>query len=129
MTRTPRAAGSRPRSIKANVRVRPKAVLAPSPRRNKVWIGLFALWLAFLSGGATAWTGTPGVLQQLHLRSLLGSKQAEQADLSSQIERLRSEAGLLEHSKTVQHREIRRVLGYAAPDEIIFDFAAPNERI
>lgn len=129
MTRTPRAAGSRARSPKPNVRVRPKSALVPSPRRDKLWIGLLVLWLAFLSGGATAWTGTPGVLQQVHLRSLLDSRQAEQAGLQGEIQHLRSEATLLEHSKAVQYREIRRVLGYAAEDEIIFDFASPNDRI
>lgn len=31
----------------------------------------------------------------------------------------------LEKSAATQEREVRRVLGYAASDEIIFDFAAP----
>jgi cell division protein FtsB len=119
---------NRVRPLKANRRTRP-APVKPSARRAKLWLALLALWLAFLSGGAAPWTGTPGVLQQMNLHSFLDSKQAEQAELQGEIERLRSEATLLEHSKTVQHREIRRVLGYAAEDEIIFDFATPNERI
>jgi cell division protein FtsB len=125
-----RALGSgRVRSYKPNVRTRAKAPSGPAPKRGKLWLGLLALWLMFLSGAGTRWTGTPGVLQQLHLRSLLDSQLAEQADLQSGIDRLRGEADLLEHSKAVQQREIRRVLGYSAEDEIIFDFASPNERI
>jgi hypothetical protein len=69
------------------------------------------------------------VLQHLHLHSLLGSKQAEQAALQTEIDTLRSEAGLLENSRAVQHREIRRVLGYAAEDEIIFDFAGTRDNL
>jgi hypothetical protein len=83
--------------------------------------------LAFLSGGAAPWTGTPGVLQELNLHSLLNSKEAEQVELQGAIDRLKGEADLLEHSKTVQHREIRRVLGYAADDEIIFEFGTNSE--
>ena len=133
-TKTSVRSGSSSGVSKANVRVRPRsATLAKKPdqpvRRTKVWLAFLAVWLAALSGGAAPWTGTPGVLQTLHLRSLLGSKQAEQAQLQTQIDTLREEAGLLEHSKAVQHREIRRVLGYAAEDEIIFDFAGTRENL
>jgi hypothetical protein len=40
---------------------------------------------------------------------------------------LKADADQLEHSKLVQQREIRRVLGYAADDEIIFDFSGTAE--
>jgi cell division protein FtsB len=113
------------RGHKPNVRVAPRAKSSqPSPKRVRVWLAFLALWLALLSGGAAPWTGTPGVIQQIHLSSLLDTKQDEQAKLQSQIEALKSEAGALETSRAVQHREIRRVLNYAADDEIIFDFDA-----
>src|SRR3954466_11610899 len=98
---------SRGRSQKPNVRVRPRsATLAGKSdrpvRRTKVWLAVLALWLAMLSGGAAPWTGPPGVLQQLRLHSLLGFRKAEQAELQDKIEKLRSEAGLLERSRAVQ---------------------------
>jgi cell division protein FtsB len=37
---------------------------------------------------------------------------------------LQAEAELLEKNKLAQQREIRRVLGYVASDEIVFDFSS-----
>jgi cell division protein FtsB len=91
---------------------------------TRVWLSLFALWGVFLSGVAASLIGPPGVLQSLRLRSLLDSKRTQVAGLEVEIRKLEEERVLLEGSRDAQEREIRRVLGYAAPDEIIFDFTA-----
>jgi cell division protein FtsB len=96
-------------------------------RGRKLWFALLGVWLVLLTGGLAPWLGTPGVLQQLRLSGLLSSHQAEQAKLQSEIERLREESIALERSKAVQHREIRRVLGYAADDEIVFEFGSTEQ--
>ncbi|MGK5083152.1 septum formation initiator family protein [Bdellovibrionota bacterium FG-1] len=90
---------------------------------GKLWACLFGLWGIFLSGVGATFVGSPGVIQSIRLQSLLKSKQAQVELVRQEIKRLQSEASLLEKSKVIQQREIRRVLGYAAPDEIIFDFS------
>lgn len=86
----------------------------------KLWLGLFALWALFLSGLA----GFPGVLQAARLNGLLQAKHKQLSELQSEISRMQGEAAQLEKNRIVQLREIRRVLGYAAPGEVIFDFSA-----
>jgi hypothetical protein len=82
----------------------------------------------------TGFLGTPGITQAVRLRGLLHSKQAELTGLEAEIQRLDTETIRLERSRIAQEQEIRRTLGYAASDEIIFDFAsakrppAPVER-
>jgi cell division protein FtsB len=93
----------------------------------KLWTGLFALWGLFLSGVFANFVGSPGVIQALRLQSLLGSKQAQVEQLQNDLIRLQNEAVQLDHGKVAQQREIRRVLGYAATDEIVFDFTHAPE--
>lgn len=92
----------------------------------KFWLVIFGFWALFLSGALARFLGTPGALQAIHLRSLLEEKQTLLVDLQADITHLQSEAAELERSKVVQRREIRRVLGYAANDELIFDFNSPD---
>ncbi len=84
---------------------------------------LFGLWLVFLSGGLVKVLGTPGALQAYRLNSLLEIKQAELIKMQVELKRLQAEAIELESNPYVQLREIRKVLGYAAKDELIFDFS------
>jgi cell division protein FtsB len=93
---------------------------ARTPSPAKVWIGIFVLWTLFLTG----FLGSPGLNQTWRLRSLLAAKESHARQLEIEIRRLQLEAAQLERSRFIQQREIRRVLGYAAPDEIIFDFSA-----
>ena len=100
-----------------------------SPLVARVWIGVFAVWIALLSGvfGRVSENRlAPGVLQAVRLNALLDSRKEELGNLQSELDRLGSEAERLEHSRVTQVREIRRTLGYAAPDEIIFDFTSPE---
>jgi uncharacterized protein YlxW (UPF0749 family) len=91
-----------------------------------IWGAGIAVWLILLSGVASSSVGIgpPGAIQHQRLRNLLGSTQAELARLQSEIEQLHTDASHLEQSRSVQQREIRKSLGYAASDEIIFDFSA-----
>lgn len=103
--------------------VRPNAsvIFAPKIRAlgpTQLWLAIFAVWIISLTG----LFGFPGVLQSLRLQKLLDSKQAQISQVQADINRLQQEALGLEKNKFLQQREIRRVLGYASPDEIIFDF-------
>lgn len=89
-----------------------------SPR--KIWLMVFALWILFLSGLIRS----PGVIQAIRLNSLLEEKQVKIRDLKVQIAHMESEEARLEKSRAEQEREIRRVLGYIASDEIVFDFSS-----
>jgi cell division protein FtsB len=78
----------------------------------------------FLSGAGASFVGSPGVLQGVRLKKLLESKRTALLKLEDEVIRGEEESGRLEKSRLVQEREIRRSLGYAAPDELIFDFTA-----
>lgn len=95
---------------------------APSPRT--IWLVLFGIWGVFLSGVLVGLGGPPGALQAIRLNGLLSSKQAQLARLEVDIGRLEAEGTRIEKNRFAQEREIRRVLGYAAQDELIFDFTA-----
>ncbi len=88
------------------------------------WGVFFGLWTLFLSGTMASFVGSPGALQLLRLRKLLDNKRSAQLALEGDVERLEAESGRLESSKVAQEREIRRVLGYLASDELVFDFAS-----
>ena len=98
----------------------------PHPIANKVWLAIFSVWVALLSGAFAHWVGSPGVLQALHLSGLLETKLALQIRTQDEIAKLQTSADLLEKNRAAQHREIRKVLGYAAADELIFDFNKPD---
>jgi cell division protein FtsB len=84
----------------------------------------FGCWLIFLSGFLAPFVGSPGIVQAIRLHGLLDAKQDQMQHIEDQIRQLEAEALRLEKSSVVQEREIRRVLGYAAGDEIIFDFGS-----
>lgn len=94
---------------------------------TRVWAAAFALWGVFLSGAFADIVGTPGVLQAVRLRSLLSIREEELYRHDTETARLKAEATLLERSAAHQRREIRRVLGYVAPDELVFDFSAAEQ--
>jgi cell division protein FtsB len=93
-------------------------------RATRIWIAVFAGWGLLLTGAFSQWVGSPGVLQAVRLSNLLQSKQVQAESLEKQIATLEAERVRLEKSPAAQEQEIRRTLGYAAPDEIIFDFTA-----
>lgn len=92
----------------------------------RLWVVLFGFWIFFLSGLLSGITHTPGMLQSFRLKKLLASKEAQVHQMEEEIHALDAERNRLEKSKVAQDREIRRVLGYAASDEIIFDFSAAD---
>jgi cell division protein FtsB len=91
-----------------------------SPHRR--WMAIFALWLIFLSGVFAKLFGSPGIIQAIRLQALLQEKQKSGVEFEAELSRLKIEAALLETHSITQEKEIRKTLGYTAPDEIIFDF-------
>lgn len=96
-----------------------KSLKLDSPHRR--WIAGFSLWLIFLSGMFAKFIGSPGVIQAIRLQILLKEKHVMVTQAETELARLKIEAALLETHATTQEREIRRTLGYTAPDEIVFD--------
>ena len=96
-------------------------------RPTKIWIGVFGFWAVLLSGVLNSVGGSPGILQSLRLNSLLQSRQTQLNSLEEEIAQMETEGHHLEKSRLAQEREIRRVLGYAGSDEIIFDFTATQQ--
>lgn len=91
-----------------------------------LWIGLFSIWGLMLSGILTDVTGTPGVLQALQLRDLLHTKKVQLERLEGDIGQSENEERLLTSDRRHQEMEVRRVLGYIRPGELVFDFSPPS---
>src|SRR4051794_1816502 len=89
---------------------------------TRCWLVLFILWSVILSGATADFVDSPGIAQALRLTSLLEMKKTELSKLRSQIQKLQFETAQLESNKYAQEREIRKVLGYAAQGDLIFDF-------
>lgn len=67
-------------------------------------------------------TKTPGIWQMISLQQDINSKKNELTELENQISLLEEEQVKLTSDSRYQENEIRRVLGYAAPNELIFEF-------
>ncbi len=96
---------------------------------SKIWVVIFLTWALLLSGVFSPWMGPPGLIQSLRLKNLLQSKHELAQHIESERDRLEGEFILLESNRVVQEHEIRRVLGYVAQDEIVFDFSAGENAI
>lgn len=88
----------------------------------RAWLALFGVWTLLLSGVFADFVGTPGLVQWRKLEELYHSKQAEQERLEYELARLQKEIVDMEKDPEAQRREIRRILGYVAPDEVVFEF-------
>lgn|GEM_PF-1078788 len=89
---------------------------------------LFFIWAAVLSGVFDQTFSSPGALQALELQGLLQDKQAQVVSLEGEIRSLEEQIRLLEKNDIAIEREIRRTLGYAASDELVYDFTASGRR-
>ncbi len=89
---------------------------------HKVWLCLFVIWFLLLSGVLSFLLGTPGIIQLVRLKNMHSLKEKQAQDLRETIESLEAERLRLEKNTAAQEQEVRRVLGYLAKDEIIFDF-------
>ena len=78
--------------------------------------------MILLSGVLSSFLGSPGIYQAIQLQEILNSKQSQFDHAENDLMSLQEDSVLLEKSKIMQQREIRRILGYAAPNELIFDF-------
>jgi len=87
-----------------------------------MWLSVFGVWIFLLSGALNAWFRSPGLWQWFRLKSYLSTQQALVVEAENQLIALSAEQVRLERSGATQQQEIRRVLGYVRPDEVIFDF-------
>lgn len=88
-----------------------------------IWGLIFLAWSLHLTGFPQPFFGSPGLLQGFRLGDLLQSKQGQIQTLHLDLDRLDLEFAHLEKNAAAIGREIRKTLGYVAPDEIIFDFS------
>lgn len=85
------------------------------------------VWISILSGlFFTKGFGSPGFIQWLNIRNEIELKKNELKKIEDEIASLENQSIKLEKSKISQEKEIRRVLGYLASDEIIFDFSSSD---
>jgi hypothetical protein len=94
---------------------------------NKLWLTLFGLWLMLLTGILASFVGSPGIVQAIRLKNLLEIKNEQLSRAQEELKKLQADSALLEHNRYAQAREIRKVLGYAAHDELIFDFSSGDQ--
>ena len=94
---------------------------------NHVWFFLFTIWFLLLSGILSGVVGSPGIIQLLRLKHMHSLKEKQAEDLRQTISQLEAERLRLEKNTVAQEQEVRRVLGYLAQDEIIFDFSASEQ--
>ena len=91
---------------------------------KKVGLALVLIWGLVLSGLFDQTLSSPGVLQALELRSMLNEKQKQVSALESELRSLEEQYQHLEKNEAAIEREIRKNLGYAAADELVFDFSS-----
>lgn len=89
---------------------------------HKFWIGCFVIWLVLLTGIFERWFGSPGLRQYLQVESLLTDSRQQSTDLEFEIARLKEIQPQLETNAMAQEREIRKVLGFLGPGEVVFEF-------
>jgi len=90
--------------------------------RNRFWLFFFAIWILLLSGIFEPWIGAPGLKQKIQVRNLLNETRAKSALVESEVASLEETRKQLETNPVAQEREIRKVLGYLAPGEVVFEF-------
>jgi cell division protein FtsB len=91
-------------------------------RITHAWCGFFLLWLVLLSGALERWVGGPGLVQWLQVRSLVAETRARGEEIEFELSRLDGLRRQLESNPAVQEIEIRRVLGYLRPNEMVFEY-------
>lgn len=94
---------------------------------NRLWLSIFGVWMILLSGLTSSFLGSPGIYQAVQLQQILNSKQNQIEKAENELMSLQEDSVLLDKSKITQQREIRRVLGYAASNELIFDFTRDSK--
>jgi cell division protein FtsB len=95
---------------------------------HQKWLGFFGAWLFILSGVSVGFLGSPGILQAIRLNRLLEVKKVQLAQSIHETQALQFDIEQLQKNRFIQQREIRHILGYAASDEIIFDFSAASNK-
>ncbi len=89
---------------------------------SKLWLVFFGAWILFLSGFLESFVQSPGALQLARVRFRLNEKRQEIVKIEELSESLTRSAQALEQNPAAQEREIRKILGYVAENEIVFEF-------
>ena len=105
-----------------------KRQIDTSSFRHGVWAALIAIWLLLLSGWFHQSLGTPGIHQALTLNRLLARKRQEVKKMEAHLLSLEEHTKALKKNRWLQEEEIRRVLGYVAPNELIFNFVSTSKK-
>lgn len=92
---------------------------------GRIWWLIFGCWAILLSGALAGIGGSPGVIQAVQLDRLLQAREEQAHVLEREVQELDEERLRLLKNRAAQEREVRRVLGYVASDELIFEFSAP----
>lgn len=110
-------------------RAKIKSMLPPTQRWvHGAWMIVFGGWIIVLTGGLSPFfSQNPGVLQANRLTALKQEKVKLLQNLESEIHGMKQELELIQSNRWFQEREVRRVLGFAAPNEIVFDFNTPKD--
>ncbi len=101
--------------------------LKKEQNQRRLWLGFFGIWILILLGVPHFMTGAPGLFQYFQMGRAIDQRKSQLKELESQRDRLERENLALSTNPYVQQREIRRVLGYARPGELIFDFSTGKE--
>lgn len=90
---------------------------------NRAWIVFFGIWFLLLTGTLDTWFENPGIKQWHLLKEGVQKKRQEIVEVESDSELLKETAKQLQSNPAAQEREIRRVLGYLGPNEVVFEFS------
>ena len=80
------------------------------------------MWTTILTGVFADFVGTPGLVQWKKLNQLYDLKRTELNALEADLQHLQTEISRIEKDPDTQKKEIRRILGYVAADELVFEF-------
>jgi hypothetical protein len=89
-----------------------------------LWTAITLGWFLLISGFFEGQLGTPGLVQVFRLRAFLAEKQGKVQQLETELAAIEAAIQRIDQSPVVLEREIRRTLGYVAPEDLIFDFTA-----
>lgn len=98
-------------------------------RSHKLWLGIFLIWLVLISGiGMNQLQQKkeiykPGIIQAFELYQIKKKKEDHVKTLENNLRHLEIEKEELIHNPIAQQRAIRKVLGYAQKNELVFDFS------
>lgn len=89
---------------------------------HRAWLFFFGIWTLILTGLLDFWLESPGLKQWYRVESSLKEARQNIVDIENRTLLQNQTIHQLETNPVAQEREIRKVLGYLASDEIVFEF-------